>query len=483
MKKILILMAVLMITTPAMLIAADFSDWTKNHDKATPIWVIPKKTAPENMLWTAPDMPGSHKAASFHEPETCGGCHEVIMNQWKGSMMGNAWSDPVFQAVYSTYLKKSSTYEEQSETAMCSRCHTPTGYLDNDPARYNQGKLPAVSAAGISCDVCHSVAASAGTGNGAFIMQPGDAAEGKSGVKFGPHDDSSSPFHESKASALHTRSEMCGMCHDVGHAHNIMPIENTYTEWRQSPYNTGDPATSTHCQDCHMRQDENNPSTGSTLRPNHPGLAADEAMGAKKRDHIWQHNFIGANLAVTALLGFDPQAKMAADRLRNAVKIEQLAEKELKRGELSVLKLKITNSGAGHYLPTGLTYVREMWLDIKITDASGKLIYRSGELDAKGDLDKSATVYKTVLGEGGKERKPTFFLPAAVQILSDKRIKPGGYSVEDFTFTVPADAKLPLAFDAKMRYRSAPQWLINEVLGVKAPKLPVFDMAEISGKL
>lgn len=482
-RSMLLLISTFLASSAISWAADDFRDWSKDHGKVSPTWVLPKKMAPQNMLWTVPDMAGSHKSGNFHEPDVCGGCHAAIIGQWKGSMMGNAWNDPVFQSVYATYLKKAKTHDEQSETAMCSRCHTPIGYLDDDQARYHVGNLPAVSASGVSCDVCHSVAASAGTGNGAFILQPGNAAKDEAGTKFGPRRDAVSPFHGTNYSQLHTRSDMCGMCHDVGHAHNIMPVENTYTEWRQSPYNTGDSDTSTHCQDCHMRQDEKHPATGSTPRPNISGFSADEGMGAKKRDHIWQHNFVGGNLAVTALLGHNPQATMAADRLKNAVTIEEVSATPLQKGGVATLTLKVTNSGAGHYLPTGLTYVREMWLDVKVADADGKLVYRSGDLDEKGNIRKGAVIYKTVLGEGGKERKPTFFLPAAVQILSDKRIRPGGHSIEDFTFSVPGTARHPLTFAVKMRYRSAPQWLIDELLGEKAPQLPIFDMATLRGTL
>lgn len=262
-------------------LAEDYSGWADEHPKASPIWVLPKATAPANMYWTVPDMPGSHKAAQFNPPQVCSGCHEDIYNQWKGSMMANAWTDPVFQAVYFEYVKKAKTGHEKSEVAMCSRCHTPIGYLANDLDRYRADKkLPAIEAAGVQCDLCHSVSGSAGMGNGAFIIETGD---GSPGIKYGPFKDASSTFHKTQYSELHTRAEFCGMCHDVNHAHNIMAIENTYSEWRTGPYNTGDPETTVTCQDCHMRQTPEYPSTGSTIRPNVPGYAAPEAMGGKKR--------------------------------------------------------------------------------------------------------------------------------------------------------------------------------------------------------
>ena len=478
----LFLSAVVILMFPVLALAGDYSTWAKEHPKSSPIWVLPKATAPSNMVWSVPDMPGSHKAGSFYSPEVCSGCHADIYGQWKGSMMANAWTDPVFRAVYLKYVKEAGNDHEKSEVAMCSRCHTPIGYMADDQARYTD-KLEGVADMGVSCDFCHSVAMSAGMGNGAFIEKPGDAANSDPGTKYGPFKDAESSFHATEQSELHTRSELCGMCHDVNHAHNIMAIENTYSEWRTGPYNTGDPATTVTCQDCHMRQTPEYPATGSTPRPDIPGYAAPEELGGKQRKHIWQHNFVGGNLAVTALLGYHPHEKMAEDRLGHACTVEFLGEKKATKGGIYRMPIKVINSGAGHYLPTGLTYVRQMWLDVTVRDSKGRLIYRSGALDDKGEIDPSAVVYRSVLGKSGDKPEATTFLPEASQVIADRRIRPKGYDIAEYSFVIPADAAGPLTYHAEVRYRSAPQATIDGLLGKDAPKLPVLDMGEAEGNI
>ncbi|HEY3346995.1 MAG TPA: cytochrome c family protein [Nitrospirota bacterium] len=465
--------------SPAPAQATGYEDATKHHDRATPVWVLPKATAPSNMDWTTPDMPKSHAANQFYGPMICAGCHRDIFNQWKGSMMAAAWKDPVFRAVYFKYVKDAKTENEKAEVAMCSRCHTPVGYVADNMGRYAPGtELSDPEAAGVQCEVCHTVAKSAGIANGAWLLDPGNAAENVPGTKYGPRKDSVSGFHKTQYGELHTRSDFCGMCHDVNHAHNYMAIENTYSEWRNSPYNTGDPNTTTFCQDCHMRQTPENPATGSTEKLDIPGTAA---VGGKKREHVWQHNFVGGNLAVTALLGAHPHAKMAEDRLKHAAKVEYTGGGKAAAGEIFHLPVKVTNNGAGHYLPTGLTFVREMWLDVTVKDAAGNEIYRSGELDGQGNLKPGAVIYRSVLGKEGKEMKPTLFLPEATQVIEDHRIRPQGYVMEDFSFVIPADAKPPLKYHVEMRYRSAPQFVVNDLLGKGAPVLPIFDMGEAEG--
>jgi hypothetical protein len=206
-------------------------------------------------------------------------------------------------------------------------------------------------------------------------------------------------------------------------------------------------------------------------------------MGGKQRKHIWQHNFIGGNLAVTALLGYLPHEKMAKDRLGHACTVEFLGEKKAKKGGIYRMPIKVINSGAGHYLPTGLTYVRQMWLDVTVCDSKGRLIYRSGALDDKGEIDSSAVVYRSVLGKSGDKPEATAFLPEASQVISDRRIRPKGYDIAEFSFDIPADAVGPLSYHAEVRYRSAPQATINGLLGAGAPKLPVFDMGEAKGNI
>ena len=45
------------------------------------------------------------------------------------------------------------------------------------------------------------------------------------------------------------------------------------------------------------------------------------------------------------------------------------------------LLVGVQNVGAGHHLPTGVADFRELWLDITITDATGKIVFSSGKLD------------------------------------------------------------------------------------------------------
>jgi len=150
--------------------------------------------------------------------------------------------------------------------------------------------LSEIAKMGVQCDFCHSVSASAGIGNAQYVLS-------SNGTKRGPFEDSISPFHESEYSELHTKSEFCGMCHDVFHPVNGLPLETPHTEWKNGPYSK----EGVQCQDCHM-------TPGITHYEANPGTAA---TGGPNRDHIYTHYTVGGNAFLTDVFGDDGHREAA----------------------------------------------------------------------------------------------------------------------------------------------------------------------------
>ncbi len=406
-------------------------------------------------------------SAAYEDPTVCGGCHNAIYEQWNGSMHSNSWKDPAFQKLYAMASKETNGLLD----VFCARCHTPIGVLSNEVSHGDSSKLSEVSQKGIQCDFCHTVNASTGIGNGAFVSSPGK-------MKRGPLKDSTSPYHETSYSDLHTRSEFCGMCHDVTNPINEKPLERTYTEWKESPYNTGDPKTTIYCQDCHMRQKPGLAATGATERTNIPGK---DASGGPDREHIYTHYFAGGNAMLPGILGSGDHNQLAIERLQNAAKVDIITPEKVKSGEMATIQVKVTNTGAGHKLPTGLTEAREMWLSVSVTDAKGNEVFRSGNLDKEGNVDQKAVIYRTVLGD--PSGSPTLKSWTADHIISDTRIPPKGYSVEKYDFHLPGSAEGPLAIEVKLYYHSASQELSDLLFGKGVVDVPEIEMTGATAKL
>ncbi len=415
----------------------------------------------------------------FIDPSICGECHSAKLEQWSGSMHSQAFYDPLWRSATKLFFKTAVKKEEILEMKTCVKCHTPLGfrsYSISSPGD-DYDKLSALPAQGIFCNWCHNINEVKHIGNARYDVDPGGGVDEPS-TMLGPLKDAYSDYHPSQYSELHTRSEFCGLCHNVSHATNKLPFEQTYNEWEKSPYNTGDSKTTVNCQDCHMRQRPGIPSTGKTEKPDNPGKASDNGP---YRKHIWTHYFVGANAFVTERQGSDVHAGMAVERLKNAADLELVKSSSYKKSELSQILVKVINSGAGHYLPTGLTEVRQMWLSVVITDAIGKTIFKSGYLDKNGNIDKDAVLYYTQLGN--KKGEPVLNIALADRILYDHRVPPKGYTIEKYAFQIPSDAISPLTVEAILKYRSVSQSLANLLLADNSPKVPVIDMVSLVDKI
>jgi len=143
--------------------------------------------------------------------------------------------------------------------------------------------------------------------------------------------------------------------------------------------------------------------------------------------------------------------------------------------------VRVTNVGSGHNLPTSLTEVRQMWLDLAVTDAASREVYRSGALDADHNLGEDTVVFnaEAVDAAGHHTVKPW----EIVRFNYNHTIPPKGFAEREFAFLVPESASGPLRVAATLRYRSYPQALANELLGEQAPVLPVVDMARAAGSI
>lgn len=405
------------------------------------------------------------KPSDFESPEICMGCHPEIFTQWKGSMHSNAFVDPVFQALWKLGETETKGFTKQ----LCGGCHAAVGVVSNDIV-FKDGEFQAsdIVKEGVHCDVCHTVTASTfletptyEPQNASIVVSPGE-------VKRGPYKDSESPQHDTAYSELHTQSKFCANCHHVFHPVTNFHIERTYDEWKYSVY----AQAGIQCQDCHMMPVEKAVEAARTMkRPQNPGKPC--IMGPD-RDNMFTHEFVGANFTVPALLGHKKHAGIAEARLKSAAKLEVRAPQSGNRGDLLNLVVKVTNVAAGHNLPTSLTEVRQMWLDVQVTDAQGKEIFRSGSLDAKGNISQDARIYNAyaVDKEGHHTVKPW----EIARFEYNKTIPPKGSAVENYSFAVPTDSKGPLSVKTVLRYRSYPQAVANLLLGKEAPTLPIVDM-------
>ncbi len=426
----------------------------------------------------------------FTEPEVCAGCHPDKFKEWTGSMHSMAFQDPVYQGE----LNKGFKAVGHEVTRQCEGCHSPAGVVTGEIKGPGLKGLSAMAMAGVSCDICHSISGvthwqtpTHEAENGSFILTPGvDATGGTELTKRGPltpYDGCGMGFHVCIESPLHMKADLCASCHNVYHYDDQFPIEATYNEWKHGPY----AQKGIMCQDCHMVEIDVFKRSADTFQ--------------KPVREEYHHYFNGANYLLYYL------AKNAAEKAGNQelaanltkkyeMSIERLklaADLEIfpvyQNNELTEVKIRVKNIRAGHNLPTSLTNVREMWLEIIARDETGKVIMSSGQLDEHGKLMPESRIFNS----DGMGKDFHFSLhPWVITAFSrHETIPPRGY--KDIYYGVPP-MKSPqrIMIETKLRYRQADQEVAEDLLSnvppdiileatyglKKVPTLPVVDMVE-----
>lgn len=410
-----------------------------------------KTAAPVAQPEPPPQRFGSEQ---FENPRICQYCHQEIYRQWSGSMHSRSATNPFYQE----QAQKASRESAGAADIFCAGCHVPVGVLAGEIPPADGAALSEVALSGVSCDFCHIITEVTGTGNAAFRVAPGK-------TKYGPFADPlHTPLHESEYLKIYTESQFCGACHNITHPENGLVLSATYSEWKDSPL----AARGVQCQHCHMT-----PGPGVT-RPN-PGYAATGAP--KKREHISTHCMTGSDVFALRQAGAPEHARLAEENSRTAAELFLGLPAALQPYQPGSINVRVRNSGAGHYLPTGLSLFREMWLEVVVRDEQGKVLFQSGVVSADGKIaDDSVTFGVAFADAAGRE---TTSLWQAKSVLRDRRVPPQKYI--DEKFEVPGLTR-PGTLHVRAR-------LLRR--GVQAgnggnPSLkdvPVIEMAAVSGQI
>ncbi len=109
----------------------------------------------------------------------------------------------------------------------------------------------------------------------------------------------------------------------------------------------------------------------------------------------------------------------------------------------------------GHFFPGGTVDAFDVWLELVGRDATGKIVYWSGAVEdgGKGPVEPGAHFYRSYQldGAGNMINKRNAWQSRSV--LYVRLIPPGAADVAHYRVHVPADAKGPITFEARMNYR------------------------------
>ncbi|MCK5162807.1 MAG: cytochrome c554 family protein, partial [Desulfobacula sp.] len=158
-------------------------------------------------------------------------------------------------------------------------------------------------------------------------------------------------------------------------------------------------------------------------------------------------------------------------RLKNAATLSV----DTSRINQKKLNIIVTNTGAGHSIPTGVGDLRQVWLEVTIQDKNNKISFQTGMLNDKHELSKDTVIFRTVFGdEKGNE---VINIAKARQILIDNRIK-AKQSVTK-TLDLSAVPEKDALVIVRLLYRGMPQKILNMIPGKSFEPLPIVEMAKV----
>ncbi|MCS7177149.1 MAG: cytochrome c family protein [Candidatus Kapabacteria bacterium] len=391
--------------------------------------------------------------------EQCQPCHPKHYEEWRISMHAYAVEDPVFHALNELMLRGQQVVDDQ----FCMRCHTPFGSLFGETSPgVRKEQLSQLARQGVTCDVCHMMALPHPPGRSVVRFR-------LDGTRIGNVPDPlPNSFHRSEYEPRLSQSEACAPCHDVINPLGVL-VERTYTEWRESTY----PGRGITCQVCHM------PWTPEPIVPN----------GPTRRRH--SHLMPGVDVPLSDFPGREQMMEAVEYMLQNALRMLLTVPSELHRDSALRIRVVLANNITGHDIPTGSIFMRQMWLEVIVREATtGRVVYESGTLDSHGDLrtlhsldvqngraplDTSLVLFN---GTALRNGKPAFFWEAhAVEF---RTIPAFDTRTAVYTIAPPPGGwrrDRGLEVSVRLRFRALPPYLLR-ALGLEhlVERLPIFDM-------
>ena len=439
--------------------------------------------------------------------EACAECHPDIARTHEQSMHRfSSFNNPAYkfsvEETRKVVLQRDGTVQA---ARFCAACHDQVPLFSGqfDDPDYDTENNP-TGQAGITCMTCHAMTRINGVhGNGDFTIAdppryPFAFSESALLRSINAQLIKAKPaFHkQTLLQPFHRTAEFCSTCHKAN-----LPAEVNHYRWLrgQDHYDSflfsgvsGHRVDSfyyparavSRCSECHM-----------PLTPSDDPAARDFNHSEQRSVH--NHQFPAANTGIAHLLELPDWVMQAQQkRLSDVTRVDIFGIKENGRidGELHaplrpslpelvpgnryLLEIVIRTTGVGHHLTQGTVDSNELWLDVTAT-ADGRLIGRSGELDAQGAVDPwSYFVNAYVLDRQGRriDRRngQDIFVP-----LYNHQIPPGAATVVHYLLDIPPDVQGPVAIEAQLNYRKFDATYLRHLQGDQftSNHLPVTVMA------
>lgn len=465
---------------------------------------------------------GALAADSLAGSETCGsaGCHAQILAEWQPSAHRYAAMDTLFQKVQSVMAKQNGP----ESTRYCGGCHDPISLFSGSKRifvddltnlqGYNEG---------VSCLSCHSIRETDLQGNANYVISQPTAylwQWSKGGITKAVRDFLIRTYpdeHNRLSKRMFKAPEYCAACHKQFIDKEVnqvgwVQLQNQYDNWKNSHwYEKGNPEKTVECRECHMPLVDSKDPAG--------GDASDYNRNARDGKHR-SHRFLASNSMMPRVLklkGWEEHARLTKAWLQGEYEIPEIRDK-WREGPVVGVKLEVPETATpgqtipirvvlnankvGHDYPTGPLDIIQSWVELHVTDESGKSIFASGRRDEKNFIEPGSFLFKAEpvdqygnlidrhnLWEmvGVRYRRAIFpgysdmveyqvRCPSSLTSLSETERKARQRDVETLSIP-PVEKSGNYHVTAALNYRKVDQFLLNFLLGegtdVTAPVIEI----------
>jgi hypothetical protein len=469
---------------------------------------------------------GAFDAQSLAGSETCGasGCHTEIYNEWKTSAHRYAAMDPIFQGIQSVMAKQNGP----ESTRYCGGCHDPISLFSGTKNIFVE-KLTGLQGynEGVSCLACHSIQKTDIQGNANYtIWQPTEylwqwspdhtmgAVARNFLIRAWPSQ------HNRLSKRMYKKPEYCAACHKQFIDQEVnrvgwVQLQNQYDNWAASHWNQkGDARTTVECRECHMLLvDSIDPAAGDS---------SDYNRSADDHKHR-SHRFLAANTFVPALLhldGADKHVQLTTRWLQGQIDIPEIRNKwaegpvvkirietppTIAPGQTVPVRVVMTSNKVGHDYPTGPLDMIQSWVELRVQDERGQLVFSSGQRNARNFLEPGTFLFKAEPVDQYGNLIDRHNLWEMVGVRYRRSLFPGYSDTVEYNVMCPSggpsvpaskvggNREFPvpvgktsgtLRIDATLHYRKIDQFLLNYVLGEKSGlTAPVVDIASATATI
>jgi hypothetical protein len=262
----------------------------------------------------------------------------------------------------------------------CINCHSPSVAAVSQGATLPQ---PATTdwKDGVTCTTCHQFDGESIEGGGGLASEYQQGFVQNNTYLGNLDAPVGNRYHQSSTGrAFVNPSTLCANCHevwlDLDHDGIVekgidLVLQTTWDEYREYRDDFGGTET---CTSCHMQ-----PIANLTRVADGAQIPQDQFSVAPPRV-VHDHSFVGVDFALD-----DPTQALAQQAQRQAL-LQSAAAIAIDRqsigssGDGLALNVFVANVGAGHNLPTGFAFTRQMFIELIAYDGGGSILFSSGAL-------------------------------------------------------------------------------------------------------